>query len=1020
MSSPLGGRMSLDISEVQANITKLNRLIKENESEWRENASTMDDWSSSQDGLEGRMSSLNKQIDLQKKKLAEALKEKELVIEKYGKESAQVDKVNGKIIKYQKELERSQTELKGTQSSLDKLNNELQDEEKKTDKAEKSTKDLNRTVEKSDKSFSVATVAIGSFIANGLTALVSKIGEAISSFAGLADSTLETRKELGLLEGVAKKTGASADSVIDKWVDMTAVIGDEGAVREGISNLLSAGFTAEKEMDAITKALEGASIQWRDTLSFEGLSDSLQEWIGSKGESLTGNFAELLERLGYNLEDVTAQTKGMTDAQRRQWAITQLNKNGMSELSESYREANSDMIELEKANRELELAQAGLGEVMTPMVTMIKNSFADILYSFTDMINGVDGAKEQLFYVIGNIVGTLVKNIKTGLDMLVPLIAEAVPKIFETINTYAPMVIEQGAKFIGDLISGASEMFPTLLDNVATLVITLAQTLIDNAPTVLNAGLELIGSVVQAVFDTAPKLLGAIPELINSISNGLFSGKNSVFNSALDTLMEIVRSIPNLIRNLLNELPKIITSILNFLMNNHGKIFDGAVKLFVEICKAIPQILGDLTKALFTIIQTIIDYFKSPENRAKLLEVGKNIVKGLIEGLKSVGNMVWDGVKNVGNEIINGFKSFFGIHSPARKMADEIGEPITEGVVTGMEDAEKGVYDTIVEIGSSIGGGFGDGFADAINGVSKDATKAIGNELAGVADSRTLTTTSQEIGKSVATEISKSIKDYSSSVSSALTSIFEGDTSSLGSSLVSALKKSSAIGSVFGGVYDFVTGVLDSEEFEGMSVEEVAETIATRLLDNFNKLLDNLPELVSTGIKFMVSFAEALIKGIPEVIKKLPDIIVDICETLVKEGVPAMLQVGVDLVKGLLDGLWEGAKSIWNGIKKVGNWIVDGFKSIFGINSPSKIMADEVGKNLALGIEEGLTNNLKGVNRAISKGVKTSVELDQNVSGRKMVTVNQTNHYSQAHTRYELYKSKRDTANAVKLALQGV
>ena len=36
------------------------------------------------------------------------------------------------------------------------------------------------------------------------------------------------------------------------------------------------------------------------------------------------------------------------------------------------------------------------------------------------------------------------------------------------------------------------------------------------------------------------------------------------------------------------------------------------------------------------------------------------------------------------------------------------------------------------------------------------------------------------------------------------------------------------------------------------------------------------------------------------------------------------------------------------------------------------------------------------------------------------VVVNQTNNYSQAHSRYEIYKSKQQTAAAVRLAMKGV
>ena len=42
------------------------------------------------------------------------------------------------------------------------------------------------------------------------------------------------------------------------------------------------------------------------------------------------------------------------------------------------------------------------------------------------------------------------------------------------------------------------------------------------------------------------------------------------------------------------------------------------------------------------------------------------------------------------------------------------------------------------------------------------------------------------------------------------------------------------------------------------------------------------------------------------------------------------------------------------------------------------------------------------------------------ISAKQAVVVNQTNNYSQAHSRYEIYKSKVQTAAAVRLALQGV
>lgn len=1033
--------MSLDVSEVLANITKLNRSIRENESQWRSDASQMDDWSSSQEGLESRMSTLNRQIDDQKKKVKEAERLKEAYIEQYGEESAKVDEANGKIIRYQKELERSQKELKSTQTSLDKLNNELGEQDTKSGKAEKATKELNREVEKSDKSFGVATVAIGGFIANGLTAMVSSIGSAISSLAGLADSTLEYRREIAALTSVADKLGANGDAIVEKWMDVNSVINDEQSVTEGINNLLSAGFTAEKEMDAITKALEGASLQWKDTLRFEGLSDSLQEWIGSGGANLTGQFAELLERLGYNLEDVTAQTKGMTDEQRRQWAITTLNKNGMSELSDSYREANKDMIDLNRANMELTQAQANLGEVMTPMVASVKSSFADILYSFTDMVSGVDGAGYQLMYNIGYLAGSIYKEVQNAIQMFMPLVKDIIPQIVTFITENLPVMLAQGVSIISSMVDGIAQNIPLVTEQISGMLSSILLTISENAPTLLNSALELFGQIVLAIPQMLVDLSATLPTIIDSIVEGLFNGEQSVFDTALDVLMGIVEAIPPLVVELVNNLPAIIDSITTSLSEAIPKVFAGAIELLGQIVDAIPDIIVDLLTALPSIITSLLNFLA--DNGGKILaggvelllnivaaipqvvvELGKRmpeiitaIKDGIVAGAKGIFNAGYDLIaglvdgmfnfdiggklKSLGKGILDGIKNFFGIHSPSRVMAEEVGEPIVEGVAVGMEDAVDEVVDVSEEIAEEAVGGFTKGWQDAIDGnVRKvtSSTEKVVKEAGEVA---------KKTAESVGTEVGTTVNDV-------IDTVMNGTSQDLASKAMDMVGSfAGPWGALVEAIYDAVMDNLVNAD-EGTYIE-ISQQFTEKLLDGLMTLLENLPAIAKASIQFTTEFTKGLIKGIPLIIKELPRIIGEICETLISDGIPQLFEVGAELITGLIEGMFS--INLWDVIKGIGNGIVNGFKKLFGIHSPSKVMADEVGKNLALGMAEGLTNNLKGVNDAIRDGVNTSVELDQKVAGRKYVTVNQTNNYSQAHSRYEIYKSKRDVSNAVRLAM---
>ena len=141
------------------------------------------------------------------------------------------------------------------------------------------------------------------------------------------------------------------------------------------------------------------------------------------------------------------------------------------------------------------------------------------------------------------------------------------------------------------------------------------------------------------------------------------------------------------------------------------------------------------------------------------------------------------------------------------------------------------------------------------------------------------------------------------------------------------------------------------------------------------------------------------------------------------------LTIGSDIVSGLWDGINDGAEWLKDKISGWADNIVGWAKGFLGIASPSKVFADEVGENMALGVGVGFTDGMKGVakdvNDALGKAVPTVKVSASGGSGRLAsganggVTVYQTNNYSQAHSRYELYKSKQDTAAAVRAALGG-
>lgn len=78
-------------------------------------------------------------------------------------------------------------------------------------------------------------------------------------------------------------------------------------------------------------------------------------------------------------------------------------------------------------------------------------------------------------------------------------------------------------------------------------------------------------------------------------------------------------------------------------------------------------------------------------------------------------------------------------------------------------------------------------------------------------------------------------------------------------------------------------------------------------------------------------------------------------------------ELGQYLMDGLVLGIGNRESMVYNKAREVANNITNTLKAALEIHSPSAIMRDEIGKNIALGIAEGITQNKDYVNKSIEE-----------------------------------------------------
>lgn len=149
---------------------------------------------------------------------------------------------------------------------------------------------------------------------------------------------------------------------------------------------------------------------------------------------------------------------------------------------------------------------------------------------------------------------------------------------------------------------------------------------------------------------------------------------------------------------------------------------------------------------------------------------------------------------------------------------------------------------------------------------------------------------------------------------------------------------------------------------------EKAPEIVIKLV---NTLIANASKLGEAAVQLIITLGKGLIQNIPTLVKNVPQII-----TALFKAFTAKFAVFANVGKGIVEGIWKGISNGFGWIKsKITGWVgnvLDFFKSILGIASPSKEF-EAIGKMCVAGFDEGIEPMLDGseITRSINASVRT-------------------------------------------------
>lgn len=325
---------------------------------------------------------------------------------------------------------------------------------------------------------------------------------------------------------------------------------------------------------------------------------------------------------------------------------------------------------------------------------------------------------------------SLVQGIMEALPVLLGYLPTLIGSVVSVLVENLPLILDAGIQLLTSLLSGIMEALPELIGYIPTIVQTICTLVVDNLPLIIETGIQLLMQLLNGIIDALPELIGYIPTIIDSIVAAITELLPIIIETGIQLLISLVQGIINALPQLIASAPRLISSLVNGITQNLPQIIQSGVKLVVSLVQGIiqnlPQILqaavkliGELVRGLISCIPQIIqsavqmggelvkNLFKTISDGFKsVVSIGKDLVSGIWNGISSSLSWIKNKIKSWVGDVVGFLKRLFGIGSPSKVMAREVGRWLPPGMSVGFEnampDAEKALQDTVDDAVDSL------------------------------------------------------------------------------------------------------------------------------------------------------------------------------------------------------------------------------------------------------------------------------------------------------------------------------
>ena len=613
------------------------------------------------------------------------------------------------------------------------------------------------TKDASEKAADESGSAFGSKFAGAIKGSAAVIGAAIAGATAAAVGTgkafVDAAKDVAAygdtVDKQSQRLGLSAKSYqeLDYVMQLAGTSMDNmSAGIKTLTNQLDAAKGGSESAQAMFQALglsmdDLANMSREDVfksviMSFSGMEDSAEraalanDLLGRSGQTLAPLFNMTADEISGAIDKANEYGMVMSDSAVKASAdftdsmttlkntITGVKNSLMSDFLPGLTQVTSGLAAVFAGDESgIGQIEAGLSQVIATITSMAPQFFQLASTLVSGILAGFAPMLPSLVSEIFNFLNSAIITLTGLIPELTPVITTGLQQIGQALFTALPVLLSALLQMAQDIVVwlASGENVKTLVDGILQLVSILAMGIADALPILLPAIVNIISQIADSLTepDNVNMILSSILYIVGAIVVALIKALPEILNLVITltvNLLELLAGwgrslfgwLGDLITSAISKVGTFLTNLKNTIKNAGNTIKQGVSNFFNNIRNAFTNAgntirngAENIKNKVVQLVSTIFNKIKElPE---KVVSIGRDLVTGIWSGISDKIQWVKDRIASMGQAITNAIKNVFGIASPSKVWAKEVGAMLPAGLFKGYESEMDDVKADIVD-----------------------------------------------------------------------------------------------------------------------------------------------------------------------------------------------------------------------------------------------------------------------------------------------------------------------------------